>query len=81
MIQTDFFGIGITPEDYVTVQEVSHPYSITSALGRHQRSCKTPVYVSDHQLTTVSENKLWQSDWKTQIPDNSSQFMIRKTYI
>lgn len=81
MIQTDFFGIGITPEDYVTVQEVCHPYCITSALGRHQCSCKAPVYVGHHHITTVSENKLWESAWKTQIPDNSFQFMIIKTYI
>lgn len=79
MIQTDFFGICITPEDFVAVPEVCHPYSIASALGRHQRSYKAPVYIGHHHITPVGENELWHSSWKTKIPDLRSE-LISKNY-
>lgn len=65
MIQTDLFGICITPEHCVAVPVVGHPYSITFALGRHQSSDKAAVYISHHHITTVGKNELWQSSWKT----------------
>ena len=56
MIQTDLFGICITPKDCVAVPVICHPYSIAFALGRHQSSDKASVYISYHHITPVGEN-------------------------
>lgn len=65
MILTDLFGICITPEDGVTVPVICHPDSISFALRWHQSSDKASVYVSHHHITTIGENELWHSSWKT----------------
>ena len=77
MIQTDLFGISITPEDYVTVPVVGDPHSITFAEGWHQSLDKAPMYVSHHHIPPTCENELWQSSWKTQILDLSSEFTLK----
>lgn len=67
MIQTDLFGICVTPEYSVNVIVVCNSYSITFA--RDKSSDKAPMYISHHHLTTIGKYHLWQSIWKTQTPD------------
>lgn len=56
MIQTDLFGVYITPEDFSAVPVGCNSYSITFALSRHQSSDKASVYISHHHITPVCEN-------------------------
>lgn len=70
MIQTYFFGICITPEDNVALQEVRDPHSVTFALGWHQCSYKAPVNICHHHFTAIGENELWQSTCNTEMTRN-----------
>lgn len=70
MIQTYFFGICITPEDNVALQEVRDPQSVTFALGRYQCSYIAPVNICHHHFTAIGENELWQSSCNTEMRRN-----------
>lgn len=81
MIQTDLFGVCITPEDCFAVPVNCHPYSITSALGRHQSSDYTSMYISHLHITPVSVNELWHSNWKQKAPQLLYYFQKLKLHI